>query len=283
MGEMEVTMDSGTVCEAEGQASDGAAVVRRFRPLGSPEVMSCVRSRIKRYSCQQIAEETGFHRETVRRYLRDQGKVPAGFVSAVCAWMGVDPADVMIARVDEGNERRGSDEHSLGMLLCLRPAVWDSVAGMDEGEGPRILGGAGPGGGDEAKWPVEFRLPSSDRFSRQLTNDEIAGRIRAMTRGIRHSTIARATGFNHETVRRYRLGVSTIPAEFVGRLCIEMLVAPGLLLMGTNAPDEMKSLEVDVRVLAKRAALRMVPAISAWLAVSGVPGVGPGAERAALA
>lgn len=56
--------------------------------LSNADISRRVKQACSRYTFRELNEATGFHRETVRRYLAGKVMVPAAFVAAVCKLTG---------------------------------------------------------------------------------------------------------------------------------------------------------------------------------------------------
>lgn len=70
---------------------------------------------------REVAEGTGAHPETVRRYLRGRGRIPADFVARFAAMFHVDPLSLMFGyKYDDGHalSERQADA-SLGVILSM--------------------------------------------------------------------------------------------------------------------------------------------------------------------
>jgi transcriptional regulator with XRE-family HTH domain len=75
----------------------------------SPEAMPCTNAEIQWRMAQiaidmtykQVAIATGFNAESVRRYLGGHSKIPADFVAAFAAAFEVDPAQLLLRKVDD--------------------------------------------------------------------------------------------------------------------------------------------------------------------------------------
>ncbi len=51
------------------------------------------------WSHARIARKTGFHSETVRRYMNGTSRVPAAFIAACCRAYGLDAAAILMPEV----------------------------------------------------------------------------------------------------------------------------------------------------------------------------------------
>jgi transcriptional regulator with XRE-family HTH domain len=105
-------------------------------PLMNDEIAARLRGALSGCSYRGVAARTGFHHESVRRYMRGESKIPAEFVSAVCAVYGVEPGTLLNDRVHLINlpEVAGTEELARSAFDALRPAMrgWSvSIRGGD--------------------------------------------------------------------------------------------------------------------------------------------------------
>ncbi len=61
---------------------------------------------------------------------------------------------------------------------------------------------------------------------------QISARVRSAVAGLKYSEVARQTGFNDETTRRYLRGHARPSVEFLVSLCTTMDISPDWLLLG---------------------------------------------------
>lgn len=74
------------------------------------------------------------------------------------------------------------------------------------------------------------------RFLREAT---LAERLSEATRGESFRAVGHQTGYNSETIRRYLQGLSSVPADFVGRITFCYDQSGHFLLTGTHrVPSE---------------------------------------------
>lgn len=69
---------------------------RPSTPRTSEEIAEVLCDFIGHRSFRQVSKDTGFNPESVRRYLRGQGRIPADFVGTVCSVYSIDPLTVLI-------------------------------------------------------------------------------------------------------------------------------------------------------------------------------------------
>jgi transcriptional regulator with XRE-family HTH domain len=55
-----------------------------------------LRAYLGHHKLREIAEDTGYHPESVRRYLRGETSIPAEFIGAVCGAYGLDAMTLLI-------------------------------------------------------------------------------------------------------------------------------------------------------------------------------------------
>lgn len=79
---------------------------------------AAIASLLKQYlggrSIKRIADDTGIHPESVRRYLSGKSRIPAIFIGAVCLAYRIDPATILLT--------------SSEMVFRRKPAVWPEDA-----------------------------------------------------------------------------------------------------------------------------------------------------------
>ena len=70
---------------------------------------------------------------------------------------------------------------------------------------------------------------------RALVMDAIRSRLNHVLSGISARSIAKATGHNHESIRRYRRSCR-VPADFLYAVCVAYGISPTGLLLGLGTP-----------------------------------------------
>lgn len=85
----------------------------------------------------------------------------------------------------------------------------------------------------------ELELKSSEVVSRVQRESELTDRLASTLSGYSVNSIAKQTGYHAETVRRYLIGGTKVPADFVGQVVREFGSSAQLVLIGDqHTPDE---------------------------------------------
>lgn len=71
--------------------------------------------------------------------------------------------------------------------------------------------------------------------ARDPVTDAIRARVRRIFDGISPNKIAVATGYNHETVRRYLIA-GILPSDFLYAICVAYGICPKYLILGIGTP-----------------------------------------------
>lgn len=79
---------------------------------------------------------------------------------------------------------------------------------------------------------IELKTQIGER--RELRETCIAKRLSNATQGDSFRAVGQQTGYNSETIRRYLQGLSSVPADFVGRVAICYGQSGHFLVTGTH-------------------------------------------------
>ncbi len=96
--------ENGTIPSTTGHPKPGAPAppprrpLQAFQsPLDDSDIVDALRAALPRdWSHAEIARRTGFHSETVRRYMNGSSRIPASFLAACCRAYGLDPTAVLL-------------------------------------------------------------------------------------------------------------------------------------------------------------------------------------------
>ncbi len=118
--------------------------------------------------------------------------------------------------------------------------------------------------GDNSSVPRQSRLREGNL---PCTTAQISVRLREATEPMSFRQIADATGFHHESVRRYLNRPGTIPATFIASIAVNLGIDP-ILLLCTSEDGSSGELPMCAKSyeLADEALEAMRPMLQAWFA-----------------
>jgi len=90
---------------------------------------------------------------------------------------------------------------------------------------------------------------SSDEWRGEYAKRLVERLWKALPEGTSHAELARRTGFHAETVRRYMKASTTLPADFVGAVCLTYGIDANEMLGAARAVSRAHIAEITSRVV----------------------------------